>query len=92
MLRSLEYPFVWAKGTAKRVLEYARLAMGFTNVQASRYGIRQCVRRVLEYSITHASESARYGTRCDGRSRTHEGAHIVAGDGQVFAVHVALGV
>ena len=27
------------KGT-KRVLEYARLAMGFANVRASRYGIR----------------------------------------------------
>ena len=29
------------KGT-KRVLEYARLAMGFANVRASRYGIRSC--------------------------------------------------
>ena len=26
----------------KRVLEYARLAMGFANVRASRYGIRLC--------------------------------------------------
>ena len=37
---TLEYPFVWGKGGTTRVLEYSRLAMGFANVRASRYGIR----------------------------------------------------
>ena len=40
---TLEYPslhFCMAKRGTKRVLEYARLAMGFANVRASRYGIR----------------------------------------------------
>ena len=37
---TLEYPFVWRKGGTKRVLEYARLAMGFAHVRASRYGMR----------------------------------------------------
>ena len=32
-----------AKRGTKRVLEYARLAMGFANVRASRYGIRECL-------------------------------------------------
>ena len=31
-----------AKRGTKRVLEYARLAMGFANVRASRYGTRSC--------------------------------------------------
>ena len=42
-LPSREYPWVpfcMAKRGTKRVLEYARLAMGFANVRASRYGIR----------------------------------------------------
>ena len=39
-LRVAEYPFVWGKGGTKRVLESGRLAMGFANVGASRYGIR----------------------------------------------------
>ena len=34
------YPFVLAKGVTNRVHEYARLAMGFAHVRASRYGIR----------------------------------------------------
>ena len=33
-------PFCMAKRGTKRVLEYARLAMGFANGRASRYGIR----------------------------------------------------
>ena len=36
----LEYPFVWRKGVLNGVLEYARLAMGFANVRAARYGTR----------------------------------------------------
>ena len=52
----LRYPFVWLNGAyrvplrsllygfkkrgTKRVLEYARLAMGCASVRASRYGIR----------------------------------------------------
>ena len=31
-----------AKRGTKRVLEYARLAMGFANVRAPRYGVRSC--------------------------------------------------
>ena len=33
-------PFCMAKRGTQRVLEYTRLAMGFANVRASRYGIR----------------------------------------------------
>ena len=33
-------PFCMGKQGTKRVLEYARLTMGFANVRASRYGIR----------------------------------------------------
>ena len=39
---TLRYPFAWGKGSTQRVLEYARLAMGFGNVGASRYAIRPC--------------------------------------------------
>ena len=42
------------RGT-KRVLEYARLAMGFANVRASRYGIRACSGG---YSNTNAGAGA----------------------------------
>ena len=35
-----QVPFCMAKRGTKRVLEYARLAMGFANARASRYGIR----------------------------------------------------
>ena len=37
---TLECPFVWGKRGTKRVLEYARLAMEFAHVRASRYGTR----------------------------------------------------
>ena len=37
---TLEYPICMGEWVTKRVLEYARLAMGFANVRASRYGIR----------------------------------------------------
>ena len=33
-------PFCTANSSTKRVLEYARLAMGFAHARASRYGIR----------------------------------------------------
>ena len=42
-VRTREYPqvpFCMGKRATKRALEYARLAMGFANVRASRYGIR----------------------------------------------------
>ena len=35
-------PFCMEKRGTKRVLEYSRLAMGFANVLASRYGNREC--------------------------------------------------
>ena len=34
------YPFAWRKGVLNGVPEYARLAMRFASVRASRYGIR----------------------------------------------------
>ena len=40
VLVPLSTPFVWGKRGTKRVLEYARLAMEFAHVRASRYGIR----------------------------------------------------
>ena len=36
------YPCVWRKGVLNGYSKYARLAMGFANVRASRYGIRSC--------------------------------------------------
>ena len=52
---TLEYPFVCVTRGAKRVLEYARLAMGFANVRASRYGICSCSGG---YSSTNAGAGA----------------------------------
>ena len=51
-----------AKRGTKRVLEYARLAMGFANVRASRYGIRSCSGG---YSSTNANAGAGAGNVVD---------------------------
>ena len=52
-----------AKRGTKGVLEYARLAMGFANVRASRYGIRYCSRG---YSSANANAGAGAGPLCVG--------------------------
>ena len=39
-LSTRRYPSVWGKRGTKPVLQYSRLAMAFSNVRASRYGIR----------------------------------------------------
>ena len=54
---TLRCPFVWGKGCTKRVLEYARLAMGLANVRASRYGIRECSGG---YASTHPVDSSQH--------------------------------
>ena len=66
---TLEYPFVWGNSGDKRVLEYARLAMGFANVRASRYGIRKCLGG---YSSTNAGAGAGAGGELVVEGTTHD--------------------